>query len=139
MDSKDLSVSITRNSAGDVTDHLVMSKKKMAEPKYKRGMTFSQTKKPTNSVCTVKFENPFKFCKKNHEKGSMESKIKNKIQTAVSGTKHTVTTDRNKTIHRKLLSKPLPFQQTATTPTKRINTPPKIPQISRLFLKHWTL
>ena len=52
----------------------------------------------------------------------MESKIKNKIQTAVSGTKHTVTTDKNKTVHRKLISNPLPFQQTATTLTKRINT-----------------
>ena len=45
VDSKDLSVYITRNSAGQSTDHLVMSKKKMAEPKYKRGLTFSQTKK----------------------------------------------------------------------------------------------
>ena len=45
VDSKDLSVYITSNSAGQITDHLVMSKKKTAEPKYKRGMTFSQTKK----------------------------------------------------------------------------------------------
>ena len=45
VDSKDLSVYITRNSGGQITDHLVMSKKKTAEPKYKRGMTFSQTKK----------------------------------------------------------------------------------------------
>ena len=45
VDSKDLSVYITRNSAGQITDHLVMSKEKTEEPKYKRGMTFSQTKK----------------------------------------------------------------------------------------------
>ena len=51
----------------------------------------------------------------------MESKFKNKIQTAVSGTRHTVTTDKNKVIHRKLISNPLPFQQT-TTPAKKINT-----------------
>ena len=62
MDSKDLSVYITRNSTGQITDHLVMSKKKIAEPRYKRGMTFSQTKKPTSAVS--KFEYPFKF----HEK-----------------------------------------------------------------------
>ena len=53
----------------------------------------------------------------------MEYKFKNKIQTAVSGTKHTVTTDKTKTVHRKLISNPLPFQQTTTTTlTKRINT-----------------
>ena len=47
---------------------------------------------------------------------------KTKFQTAVSGTKYTVTTDKNKIIHRKLISKPLPFQLTTTAPTKRINT-----------------
>ena len=47
----------------------------------------------------------------------MESKFKNKIQTAVSGTKHTVNTDKNKTIHTKLTSNPLLFQQ--TTPAKK--------------------
>ena len=52
----------------------------------------------------------------------MESKFTNNIQTAVSGTKHTVTTDKNKTVHRKLISNPLPFQQTTTTLTKRINS-----------------
>ena len=36
-------------------------------------------------------------------------------------TKHTITTDKNKTIHRKLLSNPIPFENTAT-PTKRVNT-----------------
>ena len=44
-DSKDLSVYITRSSTGEITDHLVMSKKKTTDPKYRRGMTFSQTKK----------------------------------------------------------------------------------------------
>ena len=53
VDSKDLSVYITRNSAGQITDHLVMSKKKTTEPKYKRGMTFSQTKKPTSAQTTT--------------------------------------------------------------------------------------
>ena len=35
-DSKDLSVYITRNSTGEITDHLVMSKKKTTDPKYGR-------------------------------------------------------------------------------------------------------
>ena len=85
-------------------------------------MTFSQTKKPTSSVSTNIFEYPFKFHEQKHKKRSMESKFKNKIQTAVSGTKHTVTKDKNKTMHRKLISNPFPFQQASTTPAKRINT-----------------
>ena len=44
VDSKDLSVYIIRNSAGEIADHLVKSKKKTVEPKFRRGMTFSQTK-----------------------------------------------------------------------------------------------
>ena len=38
MDCKDLSVYITGNTAGQITDDLVMSKKKMEEPKYERGI-----------------------------------------------------------------------------------------------------
>ena len=78
VDSKDLSVYITRNSTGEITDHLVMSKKKTVEPKFRRGMTFSQTKKPTSSVSTNKFQYPFKFYEKNYKKGSLESKFKKK-------------------------------------------------------------
>ena len=53
-----------------------MSKKKTVDPKYKRGMTFQQTKKPTGSVSMNKFEDPFKFYEKNYKKGSLESKFK---------------------------------------------------------------
>ena len=52
-DSKDLSVYITRSSTGEITDHLVMSKEKTTDPKYRRGMTFSQTKKPPNTNNTT--------------------------------------------------------------------------------------
>ena len=55
-------------------------------------------------------------------KGSLDSKLKNRIQTTVSGTEHTVTTNKNKIIHRKLISNTLPFQQPVTAQTKRINT-----------------
>ena len=99
-----------------------MSKKKTVEPKFRRGMTFSQTRKPTSWVSMNKFEYPFKVYEKNYKKGSLESKLKNKIQTAVSGAKHTITTEKNKIVHRKLISNPFPFQQSATAPTKRINT-----------------
>ena len=85
VDSKDLSVYTTRNTAGEITDHLVMSKKKMVEPKFRRGMTFSQTKKPPiNTVSTNKFNYPFKFYEKNYKKNSF-SKTKN--QRADSKTK----------------------------------------------------
>ena len=64
VDSKDLSVYITRNSTGEVTDHLVMSKKKTGEPKFRQGMTFQQTKKPTGSVSMNKIKHLFKFYEK---------------------------------------------------------------------------
>ena len=117
-DSKDLSVYITRSSTGEITDHLVMSKKKTTDPKYRRGMTFSQTKKPPNTVSTNKY--PFSFYEKNYKTNSLGSKFNNKRQTAISGTKHTVTTEK-KVIHRKLISNLLPFQNN-TTPTKRVTT-----------------
>ena len=102
VDSRDLSVYITRNSAGEITDHLVMSKKKTVEPKFRQGMAFSQTKKPTSLVSMNNFEYPFNFYEKNYKNGSLESKFKNKIQSAVTGTKHTITTDTNKNVHRKI-------------------------------------
>ena len=50
VDSNDISVYSTRKWAREKTEHLVMSKKTTVEPKLRRGMTFSQTKKPTSSV-----------------------------------------------------------------------------------------
>ena len=63
----------------------------------------------------------FTFDEKTRIKSSLGSKFDNKPQTAISGTKHTVTTDKNRSIHRKLISNPIPVQNTAT-PTKRMNT-----------------
>ena len=122
VDSKDLSVYITRNSAGEITNHLVMSKKKINDPKYRRGMTFTQKQKPSNMISNEKNTNyPFTFFEKVHTNCSLGSKFKKKQLIAVSGTKHTVTTDKNKILHRNLISNPIPFQATAT-PTKRIST-----------------
>ena len=67
VDSRDLPVYITRNSAGEITDHLVMSKKTV-DPNFRRGKTFQQTKKPTSSVSMNKFKYPFKFYEKNYKK-----------------------------------------------------------------------
>ena len=122
--TKDLSVYIIRTTAGEITKHRVMSKKKTVEPKFRQTeMTFSQTKKPTTkTVSTNKFNHPFKFCETKYKKNSLVSKLKNKIQTVISGTKHTVITDNNKIIHWKLISSPLPFQQTSATTTKQFST-----------------
>ena len=121
-DSKELSVYVTHNSVGENTHHLVMLKKKTNDPKYRRGMTLTRNKKPSNAVSNGKhFEYPFTFFEKVQTKSSLENKFNKKPQIAVSGTRHTVTTDKNKILHRKLISNPIPFQATAT-PTKRINT-----------------
>ena len=77
VDSKDLLVYMTRKSAGEITDHLVMSKQKTVDPKNKRGMMFHQTKKPTGSVSVNIFEYPFKCYEMNFKKGSQESTFKN--------------------------------------------------------------
>ena len=56
VDSKNLSVYITRNSAGEITDHLVMSKKK-TQIQTRDDVPANQ--KPTGSVSMNKFEYPF--------------------------------------------------------------------------------
>ena len=50
---------------------------------------------------------PYLFLEKKQNKEKFESAYENKPQTAVAGTKHTITTDKNKIIHRKRISKPL--------------------------------
>ena len=57
----------------------------------------------------VSKEYPFQFLEKNHSKGKFDSKYQEKPQTAISGTNHTVTTQDNRIIHRKLISKPLKY------------------------------
>ena len=66
-----------------------------------------------------KFQLPVYFFR--YTKSSLGSKFDIKPQIAVSGTKHTITTDKDKVIHRKLIFNRILFQNTAT-PTKRINT-----------------
>ena len=85
-------------------------------------MTFTQNKKQSNTVSNGKnFNYPSTFFEKGHTKSSLGSEFINKPQIVVSGSKHTVTTDTNKILHRKLKSNPIHFQATAT-PTKRKNT-----------------
>ena len=113
VDSKELLVCITRIPPGGITDHLNNSK-------YRRGMRFTQKKKPINTVSTKKLKLPICILRKS-KKSSLGSRFDNKSQIAIAGTKHSVTTDENKVLHRKLLSNPMPSQNAATL-TKRINT-----------------
>ena len=58
---------------------------------------------------------PFQFFERKNQKGKFESPYSENLQTAVTGTKHTVTTSDNKIIHRKLISKPIiTFEQEPT-------------------------
>ena len=50
----------------------------------------------------------YKFLEKRHNKNKFESEYQTKPKTAVAGTKHAITTNTNKKLHRKLVSKPLP-------------------------------
>ena len=62
--------------------------------------------KPNQEIQLIQFN--FKPVEMKQNKNKFESKYETKPQTAVAGTKQTITTDTNKTIHRKLISKPLP-------------------------------
>ena len=58
---------------------------------------------------------PFQFFERKNQKGKFESPYSEHLQTAVTGTKHTVTTSDNNIIHRKLISKPIiTFEQEPT-------------------------
>ena len=57
--------------------------------------------------CDVSNKFPYQFLEKiKQNKNKFESKYETKLQ--IAGTKHTTTTDTNKVIRRKLVSKPLP-------------------------------
>ena len=60
----------------------------------------------------------FNSSKKKHNKKSLEGGFQRKLQTAVSGTEHTVTTDTGKVIHRKLISELIIFQRDRKTAPK---------------------
>ena len=91
---------VSRNEEGDVTNYLVMAKTKAEEK------AVDKQPKKKNSVS----EFPFKFVEKKYNRKSLEGKFQTEIQTAISGTEHTITTDCGKVIHRKHISGPLVFQ-----------------------------
>ena len=74
----------------------------MAKTKAEEKAVDKQPKKK-NSVSDFLF----KFVEKNYHRKSLDGKFPTKIQTAISGTEHTITTDCGKVIH---ISGPLVFQ-----------------------------
>ena len=57
---------------------------------------------------------PFFFLEKKHQRNKLESAYSDKPQLAISGTNHTVTTPNGRVIHRKMISKPIDFNQENT-------------------------
>ena len=64
---------------------------------------------PRKLKCDVSSEFPYQFLEKKQQKNKFESNYETIPQTAIAETKHTITTDTNKIIHRKRISKPLPL------------------------------
>ena len=58
--------------------------------------------------CDVSNNFPYNFLETKQNKNKFESEYQSEPQTAVAGTKHTITTDTNRILHRKLVSKHLP-------------------------------
>ena len=75
-----------------------------------KGTNYDQLimKTPRKLKCDVSNNFPYKFLEEKQNKNKFESEYQTKPQTAIVGTKHTITTDTNKVLHRKLVSKPLP-------------------------------
>ena len=66
-------------------------------------------KAPRKLKCDVSNKFSYQFLKKKKQnKNKFESNYETNPQTAIAGTKHTITTDTNNIIHRKLFSNPLP-------------------------------
>ena len=65
-------------------------------------------KSPRQLKCDVSNNLPYKFLEKKQNKNKFESEYDTNPQIAVAETKHTITTDTNKIIHKKRISKPLP-------------------------------
>ena len=86
----------------------------MARTKSEEKVQTEKSQKKKNSVGKY----PFQFFERNHNKKSLEGRFQKIIQTAVNGTKHTVTTDTGKINHRKFISDPIVFQKERKTAPK---------------------
>ena len=90
------------NSEGEMSDYMILN----------------DSKKKVRSV-SREFKQ-YQFFEKENKPNAMKCKFKtNKWLTAVTETKHTVTTSEGKTIHKKLASKPIKFQLPKKSEEKR--------------------
>ena len=103
-----LPVYITRDKEGNISDYLVMAAKKTEPEKPKTGTPTLKRKTTRLSVNENKF--PYYFVERNHQKKSFESKYKPKLQKAVSETKHTVLTEKNRRVHKNQITGPVQIQ-----------------------------
>ena len=103
-----LPVYITRDVNGNVSDHIVMAKKKISTEQSENSPRRRQNQQSVKK--NKKF--PYFFVEKNHQKRSFQSKFKNKIQKAISETKHTVLTDKIRRVHKNQISNPITVQDT---------------------------
>ena len=85
------------------------AKKKTNDTKYKREMTFTQTNRQPSKVSTNNYL--FSFYEKAFKKVLWAVNLTRNRNTAYSGTDHTLTTDKNKVRHRKLIIKPITISE----------------------------
>ena len=110
-----LPVYLTRDGNGNVTDYLVMAKKREEKQPSASPENIQRRKTirlPVNNK-TNKF--PYYFVEKNHQKKSLESPYRPKLQKAISETKHTVLTEKNRRVHKNQITGPVYTQPGETT------------------------
>ena len=91
---------MTKGEEGDVSNYLVMAQTKAEEK--------AAEKEPKKKSSVSEY--PFEFVEKNYNKRHSKKNSKRKKQIEVSWTKHAVTTEDGKLIHRRHLSGPILFQ-----------------------------
>ena len=98
-----LPVYITRDKNGNVSDYLIMSKRREEKP----AATTTPTSKRKTIRIPVNKKFPYFFVEKHHQKKSFDSKYKPKLQKAISETEHTVLTDKNRRVHKNQITGPV--------------------------------
>ena len=99
-------IHVSRNSDGEVSNHIVITRIKTEE----KAVT---EKSPKKKSSIIKY--PFRFFEKKHNEKSLEGRFQRKRQTAVSGSKHTLSTETGEIIHREFISEPIIFQKERKT------------------------
>ena len=107
-------INVGRDAEGEITNHI-----KMAKTKNEEKQTGEKIKSPKKKNSVIY---PFFVVEKKDKKKSLEGRIQNKSQTAISGTESTVRTDTGKIINRKFISGRLFQTERKTRKEPAINT-----------------